>query len=105
MNKAKILFQKVKNSYLKIHNWLTTYDYENNTTVSKPLKEKLLEQANQKNLEDCKQILNSINLASNKGEYYKIVQMKVNQALYLEKLGLTVTLDRVGHYKVSWENL
>lgn len=68
----------------------------------KTLSEKLKKQANDKNENDLKLILKDINSASLEGEYSRVVQIKKNQAEYLQYLGLNVERIEINKYKVSW---
>lgn len=78
---------------------------EKKETVVINLTEKLRNQADEKNCEDCDSILSELNLASIDGEYNRTVKLKVNQAHYIKKLGLTITeeTNRSGYYQISWE--
>lgn len=67
------------------------------------LLEKLRKQADKKNTSDCDAILAELEQASIEGEYVRVVKLKVNQAHYMEKLGLPVKLDRPGFYEISWK--
>lgn len=63
----------------------------------------LRSQADKKNSYDCESILNELDEASKSGEYSRTLQLKINQAQYLETLGLKVTSeDKFGYYKISW---
>lgn len=63
----------------------------------------LRSQADEKNGYDCKSILDELDEASKSGEYCRTLQLKINQAQYLETLGLKVTSeDKFGYYKISW---
>ena len=42
--------------------------------------------ADRKNSEDCKEILKDLNDASNAGEYSRTIQLKINQAHYIDSL-------------------
>jgi uncharacterized protein YaaR (DUF327 family) len=61
--------------------------------------------ADKKNEDDCKNILKDLNDASNSGEYSRTIQLKANQAHYIESLGLIVTEqeNRIGYYEISWK--
>ena len=67
------------------------------------LLEKLRKQADKTNTADCNAILAELEQASIEGEYVRVVKLKVNQAHYMEKLGLPVKLDRPGFYEISWK--
>ncbi len=67
------------------------------------LLEKLRKQADKTNTADCDAILAELEQASIEGEYVRVVKLKVNQAHYMEKLGLPVKLDRPGFYEISWK--
>lgn len=66
----------------------------------------LRKQADKKNQFDCAVILEELNEASLNGEYIKYVQIKVNQATYFKKLGLTVNevTNKSGFYEISWKD-
>lgn len=68
----------------------------------KTLSEKLKKQANVKNEKDLKLILQDINSASLEGEYSRVVQIKKNQAEYLQSLGLEIERVEINKYKISW---
>ena len=67
------------------------------------LLEKLRTQADKKNTADCDEVLAELEQASIEGEYVRVIKLKVNQAHYMEKLGLPVKLDRPGFYEISWK--
>ena len=66
----------------------------------------LQKQANVKNNNDCKKILVELNSTSLSGEYTRTIQLKINQAHYMETLGLKVTPieNKFGYYEISWKN-
>jgi hypothetical protein len=69
----------------------------------KNLRENLRYQADEKNMFDCQPYLDELDQASKEGEYSRILQLKVNQARYLELLGLDIEKqDKIGYYKISW---
>jgi hypothetical protein len=64
----------------------------------------LRNQADKKNNYDCQPIIDELIAASLEGEYVRTIQLKVNQAHFLEKLGLSVTeTERIGYFKISWK--
>jgi hypothetical protein len=67
------------------------------------LLDKLRKQADKKNTADCNAILAELEQASIEGEYVRVVKLKVNQAHYMEKLGLPIKEDRPGFYEISWK--
>lgn len=69
------------------------------------LSKKLRNQADSKNCGDCNSFLAELDQASVEGEYKRTLKLKVNQAHYLEKLGLTIKEEdnRSGFYEISWE--
>jgi hypothetical protein len=67
------------------------------------LTQKLRSQADEKNSVDLKTILIELDEASLAGEYSRTIQLKINQVVYLQSIGLTVeTSERFGFYKISW---
>lgn len=66
----------------------------------------LCDQANKKNKQDCKKVLNEIKEAALNGEYLRVLQLNVNQVHYLETLGLNLTKNenKFGCYEISWKN-
>lgn len=76
-------------------------DYKEKSSLT--LAETLRKQADEKNGYDCKPILDELNSASLEGEYARTIKLKVNQATYIQSLGLNVKeTDRVGYYEISW---
>ena len=67
------------------------------------LLERLRNQSDKKNYSDCVSILMELNQASMEGEYSRTFKLKVNQAHYIEKLGLPVKEERSGFYEISWK--
>jgi hypothetical protein len=61
--------------------------------------------ADKKNAEDCKAILKDLNDASSAGEYSRTIQLKINQAHYIDSLGLKIVEqeNRTGFYEISWK--
>lgn len=68
------------------------------------LLEKLRNQADEKNKCDCDAILAELDQASIDGEYTRTVKLKINQAHFIEKLGLPIKEDRPGFYEISWKH-
>jgi hypothetical protein len=71
----------------------------------KKISNKLRRQADEKNSLDCQVIIDELTTASKDGEYVRTLELKINQAHYLEKLGLKVVPveKRFGFYQISWK--
>ena len=78
---------------------------EKKKTQLKKLSEVFKKQADKKNSDDCKDVLKDFKEASETGEYSRTLQLKTNQAHYIESLGLTIVEQegRIGFYEVSWK--